>query len=109
VNLDGNPNPSEASAEDGLPPLRPDALVLEGRTKRGKHCRIVDNTATVAAAELADLLQELIAKDLFQPLGLSSAGDSSIRIGAPQSGHIQLGESLYRLIIIDHEARLEAF
>lgn len=109
MSLDGNLGMSETPAEEGLPPLRPDAVVVEGQTKRGKSCRIVDNTATVTAAELEDLLQELITQDLFQPLGLSSAGGSSIRIGAPQSGHIQLGESLYRLIIVDHEARLEPF
>ncbi len=109
MSLDGNPGVSDTPAEEGLPPLRPDAVVVEGQTKRGKGCRIVDNTASVEVAELEGLLQDLIAQDLFQPLGLSSAGGSSIRIGAPQSGHIQLGESLYRLIIIDHEARLEPF
>ncbi|MBU2790241.1 hypothetical protein HF288_09845 [Acidithiobacillus caldus] len=109
MSLDGSAETTETAAEEGLPPLRPDAVIVEAQTKRGKVCRLVDNTATVAVTELEELLRELIAQDLFQPLGLSSAGGSSIRIGAPQGGHIQLGESLYRLIVIDHEARLEPF
>ena len=99
-----------AEQEDsGLPPLTPDAQVIEGQTRRGKPCRVVDNTGTVAEEELRTLLNELIEQDQFQPLGLSMAGGNSIQIGAPQTAHVQLGDDLYRLIVLDYEARIEGF
>ncbi|WP_308389074.1 hypothetical protein [Acidithiobacillus sp. AMEEHan] len=95
--------------DSALPPLTPHARVVEGQTRRGKPCRIVDNTGTVAEAELRTLLEELIEQDHFQPLGLSMAGGNSIQIGAPQTAHVQLGDDLYRLIVLDYEARIEGF
>ncbi|MDD3761069.1 MAG: hypothetical protein PHO57_09605 [Acidithiobacillus sp.] len=95
--------------DSGLPPLSQHARVVEGQTRRGKPCRVVDNTGTVAEAELRNLLNELIEQDHFQPLGLSMAGENSIRIGGPQTAHVQLGDDLFRLIVLDYEARIEGF
>ncbi|MCE5394521.1 MAG: hypothetical protein JJ693_08030 [Acidithiobacillus sp.] len=98
-----------AEEPEGLPPVHPHAQILEGKTKRGKPCRLIDNTASVDRVHLQQLLEDLIDQDHFQPLGLSTAGGNAIQIGAPQSAHVQLGEDLYRLIIIGYEARLEVF
>jgi hypothetical protein len=89
-------------------PLSKDAVILEGRTLRGRPCRIVDNTATVDRSELHELLQSLIAQDRFR-MGGRSSGDNTIAIGAPEFGHIQLGGRLYRLILFPYEARIERF
>ncbi len=95
--------------EDGLPPLRSDAVILEGMTKRGKPCRLIDNTVSAPREELAALLNDLIEQEHFGPSGLSMAGSNTINIGTPQSAHVQLGENIYRMIVVDYAARLETF
>ncbi|MEL5849107.1 MAG: hypothetical protein U7M05_07030 [Candidatus Igneacidithiobacillus chanchocoensis] len=95
--------------ESGLPPISPHARIVTGETKRGKPCRVVDNTGSVAEEHLQELLLELVEQDLFQPLGLSSTGGNSIQIGAAKNAHVQLGNDLYRLIVADYEARVESF
>ena len=95
--------------EDGLPPLRSEAVILEAKTKRGKLCRVIDNTVSVPREELKALLNDLIEQEHFGPSGLSTAGGNTIRIGAPQSAHVQLGENIYRMIVVGYEARLEEF
>ena len=85
------------------------ANVIEGVTHTGKPCRIVDNTGTVPRAELESLLADLIEQRRFGLSGRSAAGGSTIRIGEPDFTHIQLGESLYRLILLPYEARIEVF
>ena len=95
--------------EGGLPPLRSDAVLLVGMTKRGKPCRLIDNTVSAPHEELKALLNDLIEQEHFGPSGLSTAGGNTIRIGAPQSAHVQLGENIYRMIVVDYEARLEEF
>ncbi len=95
--------------EDGLPPLRSDAVILEGMTKRGKPCRLIDNTVSAPREELAALLNDLIEQEHFGPSGLSMAGSNTISIGTPQSAHVQLGENIYRMIVVDYAARLETF
>ena len=95
--------------ESGLPPLRSDAAILEGKTKRGKPCRVIDNTVSVPREDLAGLLNDLIEQEHFGPSGLSMAGSNTIRIGAPQSAHVQLGGNIYRMIVVAYEARLEEF
>lgn len=96
------------SLEDANP-RRPDAVILEGRTLKGKACRLVDNTASAPHAELEILLQALIEHDKFRLGGLSVAGGNTISIGTPESAHVQLGDKLYRLLVFDYEARLEPF
>lgn len=85
------------------------AIVIEGVAHNGKPCRIVDNTGTVAREELEMLLAELIEQRRFGLSGRSSAGGTSIRIGEPEFTHIQLGDELYRFILLPYEARLEVF
>ncbi|APZ44695.1 hypothetical protein BW247_11940 [Acidihalobacter ferrooxydans] len=85
------------------------AVTIEGIAHNGKPCRIVDNTGTVARAELESLLAELIEQRRFGLSGRSLAGGSSIRIGEPEFTHIQLGDDLYRFILLPYEARIEAF
>ncbi len=95
--------------EGGLPPLRSDAVLLAGMTKRGKPCRLIDNTVSAPREELKALLNDLIEQEHFGPSGLSVAGGNTISIGAPQSAHVQLGGNIYRMIVVDYEARLEEF
>lgn len=95
--------------EGGLPPLRSDAVILKAKTKRGKLCRVIDNTVSVPREELEALLNDLIEQEHFGPSGLSVAGGNTISIGAPQSAHVQLGGNIYRMIVVDYEARLEDF
>lgn len=89
--------------------LRPDAVVVEGRTHNGKPCRIVDNTASVATTELRAVLEALIRERKFGPGGLSASGGHTIRLGAPVATHVQFGERLYRLLLYPYEARIEHF
>ena len=100
---------SPIEEENGLPPLRSDAVILEGMTKRGKPCRLIDNTVSAPREELAALLNDLIEQEHFGPSGLSMAGSNTISIGTPQSAHVQLGENIYQMIVVDYAARLETF
>jgi hypothetical protein len=99
----------EAIEEEGLPPVREDARIIEGQTKRGKHCKVIDNTVTVPDADLQALLNDLIDQEHFGPSGLSMAGGNTISIGVPQSAHVQLGDNIYRMIVVGYEARIEEF
>jgi hypothetical protein len=83
--------------------------VLEGTTKGGRTCRLVDNTGTAPRAELQALLGDLIEGGHFGVSGLSSAGSHTIPIGGPAFTHVQLGDRIYRLIVTRYEARLEPF
>lgn len=83
--------------------------MIEGVAHNGKPCRIVDNTGTVAPAELEALLAELVAQRRFGLSGRSLAGSDRIRLGEPEFTHIQLGDGLYRLILLPYEARIEVF
>ena len=107
--VEENPFVDTGVGFDEANPLHPSAQVLEGLTRKGKPCRLVDNTASVPQAEMQELLQALIEQDKFGPGGLSPAGGNTITIGMPESAHVQLGDTLYRLIIFDYEARLERF
>ncbi len=100
---------SPDGGSEAMPPVSPHARIVSGFTRRGKPCRLVDNTGTVVPEDLGALLEDLISQDHFQPLGLSAAGGNAIRIGVPQTAHVQLGERIYRLVVMDSEARLEIF
>jgi hypothetical protein len=92
-----------------LPPLTEHARTVTGTAHNGRTCRVVDNTGEVPEAELNALLERLIDERRFGLSGLSSAGSAVVRIGEPVFTHIQIGESLYRLIVASYEARIEAF
>lgn len=89
--------------------IAPDAVIIEGVARNGKPCRIVDNTASVSREELQQLLDTLIREKQFGIQGQSSAGGETIRIGGPRFTHIQIGDGLYRLLLLPYEARLEKF
>lgn len=97
---------------DGLQPpaLRPDAVRIEGTTPTGRRCVLVDNTGDgLPHAELAALLQDLVAAGAFGFRGLSEAGGSRIGLDRHEFGHVQVAGRLYRLLVRRYEARLEPF
>ncbi|WP_297360146.1 hypothetical protein [Acidiferrobacter sp.] len=89
--------------------LRPDAVIIEGRTHGGRACRIVDNTCSVAREDLVGVLNDLIAARRFGTAALSAHGGHTLVIGRPEATHIQFGETLYRLLLYPYEARIERF
>jgi len=97
------------SRDSEFPPLSEQAIIIEGQAHNGRPCRVVDNTGTLDRAELQALLDELIEARRFGLSGMSATGGNTIRLGAPEFTHIQMGEGIYRLILFPYEARLEAF
>lgn len=98
-----------AGAEGGAP-LRTDALVIERRDPGGRPCRLIDNTgAGLARADLDALLDELIAGGAFAPGLRSRAGESTVPLQQAQFAHVQIGGSLFRLVVERRSARLEPF
>ncbi|NIR59376.1 MAG: hypothetical protein GWO02_07570 [Gammaproteobacteria bacterium] len=89
--------------------VAPGASVVEGETRSGKPCRVIDNTGTVRRAELEQLLHTLVAEGHFGLTGLSASGGQTIKLGEPRFTHIQFGESLYRLLLFPYEAVIERF
>jgi len=51
--------------------IRPDAVIVEGRTHTGRACRIVDNTCSVPKEELIEVLNGLITERRFGIAALS--------------------------------------
>jgi hypothetical protein len=87
----------------------PNATIIDGVAHNGRPCRIVDNTGTVPPADLQSLLDELIEQRRFGLSGMSVAGSNAIRLGAPEFTHLQLGDEIYRFILMPYEAWLDAF
>ena len=96
-------------APDETAPINEHATIIEGVAHNGKPCRIVDNTGTIEREALRSLLDQLIADQRFGLTGLSCAGGNTIKLGAPEFTHLQIGETLYRFILLPYEARLETF
>lgn len=91
-------------------PLRADAVVVSGVTRRGKRCELIDNTgAHLPGAELEAILAGLIENEVFGFHPVSAGGADSIRLERREGGHIQVGSTLYRLIVYRYQARLEPF
>ena len=84
------------------------AVIVEGVCENGKPCRIVDNTGTLSQSTLEELLQALIKERQF---GFQAMSDSTgtVRLGEPRFSHVQLGETLYRLLLFPYEAIIETF
>lgn len=102
--------PASPENYDTLNPLRPDAVRLAGTTRRGRPCALVDNTgAGLPHAELAALLDALIAADRFGFALASSGGGESLPLERRDFGHVQVAGGLYRLLVHRYEARLEPF
>lgn len=95
---------------DALNPLRADARRIEGTTRRGKPCELIDNTgAQLPEAELRSVLDSLIVADAFGFHALSAGGGSTIDLERRESAHIQIGGQLYRLLVYRYVARIEPF
>ena len=94
-----------------LPPefqLTPDAVVIEASNSRGKTCQLIDNTGTIDPKELNELLAELIQANQFGINALSST-DGVLNLDKPRLSHIQLGDNLYRLVLLRYQAIIENF
>lgn len=85
-----------------------EGLRVEGCTPRGRACTLVDRTGdALPRTELERLLAELIASDAF---GFRAMGDAAgIPLSQARFAHIQIGSRLYRLIVEQASARIEAF
>jgi hypothetical protein len=95
---------------DRLSPIRPDAPRLAGVTRRGRACEIIDNTgAGLSVEELREILEALIAQDRFGVTLVSAAGGNTLDLDRLESGHIQIGARLYRLLLGRYTARIEPF
>lgn len=95
---------------DGLNPLRPDAVRVTGLTRRGKPCTLIDNTgAALPRSELEAILQALIDADRFGFSTMSAKGGSTLDLDRRESAHVQIGDTLYRLLLHRYEARIEPF
>lgn len=91
-------------------PLREDAKRYSAPNAQGKTCTLIDNTGcNLPEAECLDILNALIENQLFGFRSLSAQGGSTIQLDRRESSHIQVGETLYRLVIYRHEARIEPF
>jgi hypothetical protein len=109
--MSDTPAPLEP-AEDfhTLNPLRPDSVRLQGATRRGKPCELVDNTGeSLPRAELEAILSALIAADAFGFNIASAKGGHTLDLERRESAHVQIGEKLYRLLVYRYEARIEPF
>ncbi len=83
------------------------AQVVEGRTRRGRPCRLIDNTGTLRPETLQALLDDLVAQDQFGALGVADGG--VLALDKPRFTHIQLEGRLYRLLLFRYHACIEAF
>lgn len=84
-------------------------LTVEGRTARGRPCRLVDVSGdALPRAEMERLLADLIANDAFG-FRATSADGKAARIDRPELGHVQIAGRLYRLIVERYSARIERF
>ena len=91
-------------------PVRADATRLEGWTRAGRPCELIDNTgAGLARADLQAVLDALIAADRFGLAFASPKGGSTLDLEHREAGHIQIGEGLYRLLVRRYTARIEPF
>ena len=91
-------------------PIRADATRLEGRTRRGRACELIDNSgAGLAEADLREILDALIAQDRFGLALTSPAGGSTLDLDRSEAGHIQIGDRLFRLLVHRYTARIEPF
>lgn len=95
---------------DASNPLREDACTLQGQTRGGKPCRLIDNSGdALPEGALREILQGLIEAELFGFRTLSASGGDTISLERRESAHVQVGENLYRLIVYRYEARIEPF
>ena len=78
-------------------------------TFHSREVTLTDKTGTVPEDELQAILDGLIQENKFGLAGMSASGSGTIQLGAPEGGHIQVGEELYRLVITGYEAVIDRF
>lgn len=84
-------------------------LTVEGRTTRGRPCRLVDASGdALPQGELQRLLDDLIAHDAFGFRAVSADG-TALRLDRPEFAHVQIAGRLYRVIVERYSARIERF
>ena len=84
-------------------------IAVEGRTARGKVCRLIDGSGDgLAREELERLLAELVANDAFGFKAMSADG-AAARLDRPEFAHVQIAGRLYRLIVERYVARIDRF
>ena len=106
------PDPEAATIPDfeAANPLRPGATRLEGTTRRGKACELVDKSGErLPATELQGILDALIREDRFGFATASAAGGTTLDLARREGAHIQVDGRLYRLIVYRYQARIEPF
>lgn len=91
------------------PELHSEGTVIQGVAHNGKPCRVVDQTGRIDTGDLKDLLATLIEQRRFGLSGLSALGGNTISMGAPEFGHIQIGDRMYRMTLRPYEAIVERF
>lgn len=95
---------------DALNPLRDDAVRYEAVTRQGRPCALTDNTGRcLPAAAVREVLDGLVANDVFGFRARSAAGAATIGLDQAEATHVQIGDELYRLVVRRYEARLEPF
>ena len=82
-------------------------ITVEGRTRRGRPCRLIDRTGTLSRETLESLLADLVEQDQFGALGLSEG--EVLSLDAPRFTHIQLEGRLYRFFLYRYHAVIETF
>lgn len=108
--MSDTPHPAPEAGPAGLSPLRRDAVRLQGVTRRGRPCELVDNTgAGLPADELQAILDALIDQDRFGFVVSTAAGGATLDLARPESGHVQIAGRLYRMFVHRYAARIEPF
>ncbi len=73
---------------------------VEGRSRRGRPCRLIDRTGILSREILESLFAELVEQDQFGALGLSEG--EVLSLDAPRFTHTQLEGRLYRFFYRYH-------
>lgn len=107
---DTPPPPDPPGGFEAANPLRDDAVRLDGITRGGRPCALIDNTGrALPHAELQALLDALIEADSFGFSVLSAKGGSTLSLDRRESAHVQIAGDLFRLLVHRYEARVEPF
>jgi hypothetical protein len=89
-------------------PISSRAVTIEGVAHNGKKCRIIDNTGTITSHELERLLNDLIEQKQFG-IWAQTSGSGRLVAGGGRGGHIQVNDTLYRLVLFSYDAIIENF
>jgi hypothetical protein len=108
--MSDTPYPAPEADPAGLGPLRPDAVSLQGVTRRGRPCTLVDNTGEhLPGDELQAILDALIDQEQFGFALTTAAGGATLDLARPETAHVQIAGRLYRMFLHRYTARIEPF